>query len=87
MGAYEEGVVTPMSGVYTVGLNDFLQKTGRKIYFETRTRTVTKNINDVDAVKDINAVEDEKNDQTKNPDLTPHICNRYRNLQRADGER
>jgi len=72
MGAYEMGVVTPMSGVYTVGLNDFLQKTGRKIYFETRTRTVTKNINDVDAVKDINAVEDEKNDQTKNPDLTPH---------------
>jgi hypothetical protein len=46
---------TPLSGDYTVGLAMFRQVTGRDIYFETRTRTVIRDINGVDAINDINA--------------------------------
>ena len=62
IGAYEQGVITPMSGVYTVGLNDFLQKTGKKIYFEKRTRTVTKDLLANDSYIDLNSNNDEKNE-------------------------
>ena len=49
----------PMSGTYTVGLTEFINKTGRQVYFETRTRTVTKDMNGIDAVVDINTVDGE----------------------------
>ena len=38
-------VDVPLSGVYTVGLAAFNNATGKNVYFETRTRTVTKNTN------------------------------------------
>ncbi|MBK9099327.1 MAG: hypothetical protein IPM14_14670 [bacterium] len=66
----------PLSGTYTVGLAEFIQKTGKQVYFETRTRTVTKDINGPDAMQDINAV---KEDQTEskiellNPDRSPQF--------------
>jgi len=37
-------VDVPLSGLYTVGLAAFKNATGKNIYFETRTRTVTKKI-------------------------------------------
>lgn len=63
MGAYEEGVTIPIpAGTYTVGLSEFLQKTGKKIYFEKRSRTVTKDLLANDSPIDINANNDEKNE-------------------------
>ena len=61
----------PMSGTYTVGLTEFINKTGRQVYFETRTRTVTKNMNGEDAVVDINTVDGETKTEILNPDLSP----------------
>jgi len=61
MGAYEQGLITPLSGTYTVGLSAFMQATGKKIYFETRTRTVTKDLLGDDSNIDLLAPEDEKN--------------------------
>ncbi len=61
IGAYEQGVITPIPpGTYTVGLSAFMQATGKKIYFETRTRTVTKDLLGNDTQIDILAY-DEKN--------------------------
>jgi hypothetical protein len=61
IGAYEQGVIIPIAaGTYTVGLSDFIQATGKKIYFETRTRTIVKDLLGVDADIDILAY-DEKN--------------------------
>jgi len=62
MGAYEEGVIIPIAaGTYTVGLSAFVQATGIRIYFEERTRTVTKDLLGSDADIDLLAPEDEKN--------------------------
>ncbi|OGU67095.1 MAG: hypothetical protein A2W30_03840 [Ignavibacteria bacterium RBG_16_36_9] len=62
IGAYEQGVITPIPpGTYTVGLNAFMQATGKRIYFETRTRTVTKDLLGSDSHIDLLAREDEKN--------------------------
>ena len=66
-------VDVPLSGTYTVGLTLFEQLTGKKVYFETRTRTVTKDINGVDAVEDINSIGEEKKNQPITPDLSPHF--------------
>lgn len=61
IGAYEQGVIVPIgAGTYTVGLSDFIQATGKKIYFEKRTRTVTKDLLGDDAEIDVLAY-DEKN--------------------------
>ncbi len=35
-------VDVPLSGTYTVGLSEFIKVTGKQVYFENRTRTVTK---------------------------------------------
>ncbi|AFH48558.1 Hypothetical protein IALB_0846 [Ignavibacterium album JCM 16511] len=64
-------VNTPLSGVYTVGLNAFKQRTGREIYFEERTRTVTRNLNGIDAIEDFNANLNEKENQGNQPDTEP----------------
>jgi hypothetical protein len=40
MGAYEQGVVTPLAGDYTVGLSMFNQFSGLNITFEQRVRTI-----------------------------------------------
>jgi hypothetical protein len=40
MGAYEQGVVTPLAGDYTVGLSMFKQFSGLDITFEQRVRTI-----------------------------------------------
>jgi hypothetical protein len=60
IGAYEMPVYIPLSGTYTVGLSAFMQATGKKITFETRTRTVVKDLLGADADIDILAYE-EKN--------------------------
>ncbi|MEP0861531.1 MAG: hypothetical protein HRF52_08850, partial [Ignavibacterium sp.] len=64
-------VNVPMSGTYTVGLNAFKQRTGREIYFEERTRTVTRNLNGIDAIEDFNANLNEKENQGNQPDNEP----------------
>lgn len=64
-------VNTPLSGTYTVGLNAFRQRTGLNVYFEERTRTVTKNLNGVDAIEDINSNQNEKENQTQRLDNEP----------------
>lgn len=71
---------TPLSGTYTVGLNAFKQRTGREVYFEERTRTVTRNLNGVDAVEDFNANLYEKDSQGQQPDNEPRyvtVTERY----------
>ncbi|MBS4035762.1 MAG: right-handed parallel beta-helix repeat-containing protein, partial [Ignavibacterium sp.] len=60
----------PLTGTYTVGLNMFRQVTGKDIYFESRTRTVTRDINGVDAFNDINAGIYDKENPTE-LDLNP----------------
>ena len=62
----------PLSGTYTVGLAAFKEKTSKNVYFETRTRTIVRNFNGVDAAEDFNAGRDEKTDQPASPDLSPH---------------
>lgn len=62
IGAYEEGVITPIAaGTYTVGLSAFTQATGKRIYFETSTRTVTKDLLGSDSEIDLLAPQGEKN--------------------------
>lgn len=50
----------PLNGTFTVGLNLFNQLTGKELYFETRTRTVTRDFNGIDGYVDVNAPADEK---------------------------
>ncbi|OIP56515.1 MAG: hypothetical protein AUK34_11175 [Ignavibacteria bacterium CG2_30_36_16] len=69
---YYRIVDLPLSGTYTVGLTAFKQMTGKNVYFETRTRTVQKNINGIDAVEDFNKPLDDKN-VSKKIDNSPRV--------------
>ena len=48
-------VDVPMSGPYTVGLAAFNSAYGKNVYFEKRTRTVTKDLNGEDSPIDLNS--------------------------------
>ena len=61
IGAYEMPFYVPLSGTYTVGLSAFLQATGKKIYFETRTRTVRKDLLAEDTNIDLLAYDEKEN--------------------------
>ncbi|NWG27955.1 MAG: choice-of-anchor D domain-containing protein, partial [Ignavibacteriaceae bacterium] len=60
----------PLSGTYTVGISSFEMLTGKKLTFETRTRTVTRDMNGVDAYEDINSNINEK-EKPGVPDYSP----------------
>jgi hypothetical protein len=66
-----------MSGVYTVGLSEFKRTSGREIYFETRTRTVTRDLNGPDSYIDLNGelIESEsgKEEVKTNANNSPHL--------------
>ncbi|MBE7477771.1 MAG: hypothetical protein HS131_13715 [Ignavibacteriales bacterium] len=60
-------VDVPLSGTYTVGVSAFEKLTGKKLTFETRTRTVTRDMNGIDAYEDLNAnINDKENPSAPN---------------------
>lgn len=58
IGAYEEAVYIPLSGIYTIGLSAFNQATGKNVYFETRTNRVRMDLSKPDSWLDINPAPD-----------------------------
>ena len=66
-------VDVPLSGVYTVGLNLFKEKTGKNVYFETRTRTVTKNLNEEPYAFAENPIESESKTENPKPESHPQF--------------
>ncbi len=58
IGAYEEAVYVPLSGVYTIGLSAFNQATGKNVYFETRKTKVRMNLSKQDSWIDLNPTPD-----------------------------
>ncbi len=62
IGAYEESVVVPLSGVYTVGLSAFNKATGKNVYFETKTIKVKMDLSKADSWLDTTPAPD-KNDK------------------------
>ena len=62
----------PLSGTYTVGLTEFINKTGRQVYFETRTRTVTRK----NVYADPYALNEEQA-ETKTEELNPQTPQQY----------
>ena len=64
-------VDVPLSGVYTVGLAAFKNATGKNVYFENRTRTVTKNNNKESYAFAENQTESETKTEISKPELHP----------------